>query len=127
MTADFRLGPWRVEPGLNRISSNGSSLRLEPKVMEVLVCLSHHAGETVSKDQLLQAVWAGTFVSDDVLTRSISELRRVLEDDPKEPKYIQTIPKKGYRVAAPVEVITDGSTPELLAAVLMRRLGLATL
>ena len=57
--ADFRLGPWRVEPGLNRISCNGSSLRLEPKVMEVLVCLAHHAGETLSKEQLLQAVWAG--------------------------------------------------------------------
>jgi TolB-like protein/DNA-binding winged helix-turn-helix (wHTH) protein len=117
VTADFRLGPWRVEPGLNRISCSGSSLRLEPKVMEVLVCLAHDAGETLSKEHLLQAVWAGTFVSDDVLTRSVSELRRVLEDDPKEPKYIQTVPKRGYRMVAPVEVINDGSTPDSVAVV----------
>jgi TolB-like protein/DNA-binding winged helix-turn-helix (wHTH) protein len=117
VTADLRLGPWRVEPGLNRISCSGSSLRLEPKVMEVLVCLAHHAGETLSKEHLLQAVWAGTFVSDDVLTRSVSELRRVLEDDPKEPKYIQTVPKRGYRMVAPVEVINDGSTPDSVAVV----------
>jgi len=116
VTADFRLGPWRVEPGLNRISCNGSSLRLEPKVMEVLVCLAHHAGETLSKEQLLSAVWADTFVSDDVLTRSVSELRRVLEDDPKEPRYIQTIPKRGYRMVAPVEMVNGGSTPGSVAA-----------
>lgn len=115
MTADFRLGPWRVEPGLNRISCNGSSLRLEPKVMEVLVCLAHRAGEPLSKEQLLQAVWPGTFVSDDVLTRSVSELRRVLEDDPKEPRYIQTIAKRGYRLVAPVGVFNSGSSPESLA------------
>ena len=116
VTADFRLGPWRVEPGLNRISCNGSSLRLEPKVMEVLVCLAHHAGETLSKEHLLSAVWADTFVSDDVLTRSVSELRRVLEDDPKEPRYIQTIPKRGYRMVAPVEMVNGGSTPGSVAA-----------
>ena len=103
MNGGFRLGPWLVEPSLNSVSNNGTSLRLEPKVMEVLVCLSHHPGEPVSKEQLLQTVWPGTFVSDDVLTRSISELRRVFEDDPKESRFIQTIPKRGYRLVAPVE------------------------
>jgi hypothetical protein len=78
--------------------------------MEVLVCLAHHTGETLPKEQILQAVWAGTFVSDDVLTRSVSELRRVLEDDPKQPRYIQTIPKRGYRMMVPVEVIDSVST-----------------
>jgi len=116
VAADFRLGPWRVEPGLNRISSNGSSLRLEPKVMEVLVCLAHHPSETLSKEHLLQTVWPGTFVSDDVLTRSVCELRRVLEDDPKQPRYIQTIPKRGYRMVAHVEMVTGGSSSDSVAA-----------
>ena len=102
MEADFRLGPWRVEPGLNRISCNGSSLRLEPKVMEVLVCLAGQPGEPVTKKQLLRTVWPDTFVSDDVLTRSISELRRVFADDAKDAHFIQTIPKRGYRLIAPV-------------------------
>ena len=70
--------------------------------MEVLLCLAHRPGELVSKEELLQTVWPDTFVSDDVLIRSISELRRVFEDDAKEPRFIQTIHKRGYRLIAPV-------------------------
>ena len=74
-------------------------------MLEVLVCLVEHTGETVSKDQLLRRVWGDTFVTDDVLTRCISELRRVLEDDPKDPHFIQTIPRKGYRLVPQAEPI----------------------
>lgn len=77
MDNDFRVGPWLVQPSLNSISENGTSTRLEPKVMEVLVCLAACPGETVPKEKLLQTVWPDTFVSDDVLKRSVSELRRV--------------------------------------------------
>jgi dipeptidyl aminopeptidase/acylaminoacyl peptidase len=56
----------------------------------------------VTKERLLQTVWADTFVGDEVLARAISELRRVLGDDPKAPRFIQTIPKGGYRLIAPV-------------------------
>jgi TolB-like protein/Tfp pilus assembly protein PilF len=76
--------------------------------MEVLVCLADHAGDTVPKEQLVQTVWPDTFVSDDGLKRCISELRRVFEDDVREPRTIQTIPKRGYRLLAPVEPV-DGS------------------
>ena len=76
--------------------------------MEVLVCLAGHAGEAISKETLLQTVWPGTFVSDDVLKRCISELRRVFEDDAREPRIIETIPKRGYRLIAPVELV-DGT------------------
>jgi TolB-like protein/DNA-binding winged helix-turn-helix (wHTH) protein/Tfp pilus assembly protein PilF len=103
---DFRLGPWLVEPSLNAISRNGSSVHLEPKVMEVLVCLAGHPGEAVPKEQLLKTVWPDTFVSDDVLIRSISELRRIFEDDAREPRIIQTIPKRGYRLVAPIELVS---------------------
>src|SRR5882762_6564900 len=97
MNGDLRVGTWLVQPGLNTISQNGTSRQLEPKVMEVLVCLAHHPGETLPKEQLLKTVWPDTFVSDDVLVRSISEIRRAFEDDPRESKFIQTIPKRGYR------------------------------
>ena len=79
--------------------------------MGVLLCLAEHAGESVSKEQLLRAVWPDTFVSDDVLTRSISELRRVFEDDAKNSRFIQTIPKRGYRLVARVAP-TNGAHTE---------------
>jgi len=103
--SDFRIAAWLIQPRLNTVSNNGTTFRLEPKVMEVLVCLAQHAGEPVSKDELLQTVWPKTFVTDDVLKRSISELRRVFEDDIREPRVIQTIPKRGYRLLAPVEPV----------------------
>jgi TolB-like protein/DNA-binding winged helix-turn-helix (wHTH) protein len=107
---DFRVGAWLIEPRLNTVSRNGESVHLEPKVMEVLVCLAQHAGEPVPKDELLQAVWPDTFVTDDVLKRSISELRRVFEDDARESRIIQTIPKRGYRLIAPVEPLNGSES-----------------
>jgi TolB-like protein/DNA-binding winged helix-turn-helix (wHTH) protein/Tfp pilus assembly protein PilF len=98
----LQIGPWLVDPSLNTVSRNGESIHLEPKVMGVLVCLADHPGETLGKEKLLQTLWPDTFVTDDVLTRSISELRRVFEDNAKEPRVIQTIPKRGYRLIAPV-------------------------
>jgi DNA-binding winged helix-turn-helix (wHTH) protein len=80
-------------------------VHLQPKVMGVLVCLAQQAGQPVSKEKLLQSVWPDTFVSDDVLKRSISELRRVFEDDAQESRIIQTIPKRGYRLVVPVEPV----------------------
>jgi Tol biopolymer transport system component/DNA-binding winged helix-turn-helix (wHTH) protein len=101
----FRIGELhRVEPSLNSVTGPAGTTRLEPKVMQVLVCLAAHAGEVVSKEQLLRAVWPDTFVGDDVLTRCVSELRRVFNDDVKEPRFIQTIPKGGYRLVAAVEI-----------------------
>ncbi len=102
MDGEFRVGAWLVQPTLNLISRNGAPIHLEPRVMQVLVCLAEHAGEPVSKERLLQTIWPGTFVSDDALKRCIFELRRVFEDDPHEPRIIATIPKRGYRLIAPV-------------------------
>jgi TolB-like protein/DNA-binding winged helix-turn-helix (wHTH) protein/Flp pilus assembly protein TadD len=98
---DFRVGAWLVEPQLNRLSTNGKAVHLEPKVMQVLICLAE-SGAVVSKDKLMRAVWADAFVTEDVLTRSISELRKAFADDARNPQYIQTIPKSGYRLLVPV-------------------------
>jgi len=103
VNGDFHIGAWLVQPSLDTVSCNGSRRHLEPKVMEVLVCLAKHSCETVSKEQLIRTVWGDTFVTDDVLTRCISELRKALDDDPKEPHIIETIPKRGYRLLSQVE------------------------
>lgn len=98
----FMVGEWTVLPELNSLERNGRTVHLEPKVMRVLVTLGEHAGQVVPKEQIFHRVWPDTFVSDEVLTRSISELRKAFEDNPQDPKYIQTIPKGGYRLVAPV-------------------------
>ena len=116
MSSDFQLGSWVVQPSQNAISCNGKTTRLEPKMVEVLVCLAEHAGGTVSKDELHQRVWGDTFVTDDVLTRCISELRRALEDDPKEPHVIQTIARKGYRLVPQVSPVKKKTSRRYLIA-----------
>jgi len=102
MEDDFQVGFWLVSPKLNRIAKSGKILHLEPKAMRVLVCLAEHQGEVVSRKHLIDAVWMDTFVTDYVLTHSISELRRAFDDDVKQPRFIETIPKNGYRLVAPV-------------------------
>lgn len=109
MPGDFLLGPWLIQPRLNGISAEGVTRHVEPKMMQVLVCLAAQQGEVVSKDRLMKTVWPDTFVTDDALLRCISELRKALEDDPKEPKYIQTIPKSGYRLVAEVKCVERGA------------------
>jgi len=117
MNGDFRVGPWLVQPSLNLLSQDGTTVHLEPKVMEVLVCLAQRAGEPVPREELIRAVWPGTFVTDDALKRCVSELRRVLDDDAHEPRIIETIPKRGYRLLAPVERVESANSNHSTATV----------
>ena len=109
MEGDFRLGEWLICPQLNTVQRDGGAVRLEHKLMLVLVCLAGRPGEVISKDELIRTVWADTFVTDDVLTRAVSELRRILRDDAKQPHIIETVSKNGYRLIAPVQRIQDSS------------------
>jgi DNA-binding winged helix-turn-helix (wHTH) protein/tetratricopeptide (TPR) repeat protein len=111
MAHSFIVGAWTVEPDRDTISSNGTSIHLEPKVMEVLVRLAESPGETISKDDLIKSVWPDTFVGDDVLSRSVYELRKAFGDDTHEPHIIQTIPKRGYRLIAPVHGMEPAAPP----------------
>ncbi len=104
MGGEFRILEWVVQPELNRVVGGDKNIHLEPKIMQVLVLLAKSPGEVVSRDVLLDNVWEGTFVSDDVLTRSIVELRKIFGDDSRNPRIIETIPKKGYRLIPAVEV-----------------------
>ncbi len=114
-SGDFRVGDWLVAPRGNRLRGPEGTVRLEPKVMDVLECLAAHPGRTVTKEEFMERVWAGTIVSDDVLARCISELRKVFGDDPRRPSYIETIRKSGYRLLAPVSA-PDAASPVPQAA-----------
>jgi DNA-binding winged helix-turn-helix (wHTH) protein len=103
---DFRLAGWLVQPSLNRLTSDDRVIQLEPKMMDVLVCLAENAGQVVSKNDITDAVWPDLFITESVITRSIAGLRRALGDDAKEPRFIETISKRGYRLIAEAEPLT---------------------
>lgn len=99
----LEVGDWLVEPQLNQLSRGERLVRLEPRSMEVLVHLAAHPQEVLDKQAIIEAVWGEAFVTDEVLTHAVWELRKALGDDARRPRYIQTIPKRGYRLIAPVQ------------------------
>jgi DNA-binding winged helix-turn-helix (wHTH) protein len=101
----FRLGDWQVLPDQNRIVRGQEKAHLEPRVMELLVHLCRHAGNVVSKHHIIDSVWHQQIVAESALSRCMAVLRRALGDDVGQPSYIETIPKRGYRVIAEVEGI----------------------
>ncbi len=115
MTSDlrrgFRLDEYRVLPLEGTLDGPGGSQHLQPKVVEVLLRLAETPGRIVEREVLLEKVWGRTAVSDDVLTRCISELRHALDDQRGAPRFIQTVPKRGYRLIASVH--PDEPTPTL--------------
>lgn len=106
----FRIGDWRVLPREGRILSvgDGEFRRVRPKAMDVLRVLAAHSGQVVERDDLLSEVWGRTAVTDEPLTATIGELRRLLgERQGEDRRYIETIPKRGYRLLAEVIPLPD--------------------
>ena len=102
MEGDFRIGEWLVQPLRDVIESARESIALEPKAMDLLVYLAEHQGEVLTKERLIQAIWPDAFVTDEVLTNTIWKLRQAFGDEPKNPKIIQTVPRRGYQLIAEV-------------------------
>lgn len=98
----FRIDNWTVEPAFNRMSRERETVRFEPKVMAVLVYLAERPGMLVTRHELDEAVWSGMVVGYDALTGAIQKLRKAFNDDPRHPRIIETLSKKGYRLVAPV-------------------------
>jgi len=96
--ADFPVNDWHVSPKLNRVTHAGESVTIKHKSMAVLVFLADANGEVVTRDEIMDAIWPGMAVTDDVLTQSIVELRKAFDDDAKHPKFIETIPRVGFRL-----------------------------
>lgn len=101
LEAGFRIGEREVFPMEGRIAGPDGDLRVEPKAMAVLVELARRAPAVCTRDEIIHVVWPRGFVSDDVLTRCIGQLRRALGDDPRTPAWLETIPKRGYRLRSP--------------------------
>lgn len=102
----FRMGDRTVFPLQGIIQGPEGTTRVQPKVMSVLLCLAQHSGDVVPRDEIVRTVWGKLVVSDESLTRCISELRQSLGDNPHNPKFLQTIPKIGYRLVEPIAAIS---------------------
>lgn len=101
----FRLNEWTVDPATRMLSGEGGRQVIEPRLMAILVRLAREPGSVVSKDELTASAWPDEFVNDLALTRAIYDLRQALGDDPKAPRYIETIRKGGYRLVAMVQPV----------------------
>jgi DNA-binding winged helix-turn-helix (wHTH) protein len=99
---DFQVGGWLARPSLNVLAQADVVRHLEPQVMDLLAFLATTDGRVVSRDEIIDAVWQGRFIADATLTRTVADLRRALDDDRQSHRFIETIPKRGYRLVAPV-------------------------
>lgn len=106
-----KVGPWHFEESRHLLRRGGEERRLELKAVLVLARLAATPGAVVAKEDLLAAAWPDQHVTDEVLTHAIHQLRRALDDDARRPRYIETIPKGGYRLMAPVEAEPPGLPP----------------
>lgn len=102
-SAVFCIGDFHVDPALDEISKEGVTTKLEPRAMQLLVCLAERAGQVLSVEQLLDLVWKDVVVSTDSVYQAVASLRRILGDDAKDPKYIANVTRRGYRLIAAVK------------------------
>ena len=98
----YRFGPFLVDRTRYRVVRGDTALNITPKLLDLLLHLLDHAGELVTKEQLLDALWPDANVTDNALTQAVSELREALGDEPGAPQYIKTVARRGYRFIAPV-------------------------
>jgi transcriptional activator of cad operon len=103
----LRIGDWRVNPTYGQISRGAEVVRLEARTLRLLLCLAQRAGEVVSIDDLLDEVWSGVVVTPDSVYQAVASLRRLLGDDARQPAYIATVPRLGYRMVATVSPWVD--------------------
>ena len=125
---ELRIGDWVLDAERNELRRGGEAVHLEPKSTEVLRQLALRPGRVLGREELLSLVWPGVVVGDDALTQAIIKLRKALGDEAQKPKYIETIPKRGYRLIAPVEGVPAGlatSLPTPLRGRSRRRLAVA--
>jgi transcriptional activator of cad operon len=112
-----QIGEWIVNPSRDTISKGTETQKLEPRTMRLLMCLANSGGEVVSVDRLLTEVWTGVVVGSASVYQAVSQLRKLLGDVDPNPTYIANVPRKGYRLIAPVRRIETASASSETAAV----------
>jgi TolB-like protein/DNA-binding winged helix-turn-helix (wHTH) protein len=108
VTHQYRFADVVIDAQSFRLLQAGQRLAIEPKALHVLIFLVQNQGRLVERRELLSTIWGDAFVTDHVLNRAVGQLRKVLTDDPKQPRYIETVPTLGYRFIAAVETATNG-------------------
>jgi DNA-binding winged helix-turn-helix (wHTH) protein/Tol biopolymer transport system component len=104
---NFSFIGFNVIPQANLLIKKSREKRIEPKVMSLLILLASKNGEVVTRDEIFSELWPNMVVGDEVISQLVYSLRNALADDAKNPKYIETIPKKGYRFIAKVNLTED--------------------
>src|SRR5215472_5042429 len=107
----YRFGRFRLDVAERTLSRDDKPLPLTPKMLDTLVFLIENRGRLVEKSRLMERLWPDTFVEEVTLASNISELRKTLGEGMDGQKYIQTVPKSGYRFVAEVEMIIPVQSP----------------
>jgi TolB-like protein/DNA-binding winged helix-turn-helix (wHTH) protein/Tfp pilus assembly protein PilF len=102
-----QIGAWVADPGDDSLTRGGERVKLEPRMMKLLLRFAKEPGVVVSQEQLLESVWSGVVVSTASVYQSISQLRKVLGDVDDTPQYIETVARKGYRLIAPTGPVVE--------------------
>lgn len=108
----LEIGDWRLVPSTHCLSRAEVAHRLPKRLVDLLVCLASRPGQTWSREALIEAVWSRRVVNDEVLSRAVAELRGLLGDDARDPRYIETLPKTGYRLLAAARPAGSTAAPE---------------
>ena len=123
----FYVADWEVRPAACEISRGGNLVKLEPRVMDLLQFLASRPGEVFTRMQLEEKVWPGLVVGYDAPTKSVGKLREALGDTGKPPAFIQTIPKKGYRLIAAVSDEGGAGNGNAIASIAQKSTGCAAI
>ncbi len=116
----YQFGPFVLNPDSRSLTKDGEAVTLTTKTLETLTVLVQNRGKVMSKDELLAALWPDTVVEEANLTQSISTLRKILGDSPKDHRYIVTLPGRGYQFVADVKVVAGESETSVASAEVQR-------
>ena len=111
MAPGYRFGPFLVDRAGYRVLRDGRQLDLTPKLIDLLLLLLDHAGELVTKEELMDALWRDANVTENALAQAVSDLRDALGDEPSSPTYIKTVSRRGYRFVATVAALPEPAAP----------------
>jgi DNA-binding winged helix-turn-helix (wHTH) protein len=110
---EFRVGDFLIRPKTRELIGPSGTVRLKPRSMDVLVDLSQHAGNLRTREEVLAAVWGDIAIGEEVLTHCIWELRTAFGDNRRDPRFIETLHRSGYRLIAPVVAPSEDAAPTL--------------
>src|SRR5580700_6600826 len=119
----YEFGPFRLEPAGRRLLRDGTAVALTSKVFDTLLVLVEHHGQSLSRSELIARIWPETSAGDHNLNQSIALLRKVLDDDQRQPEYIATLPGRGYSFVAPVRSAAEfiASSQKISPGIIRRR------